>query len=133
MKRGWLPELARDRRVEAVGVALIAFGCLVTALVWSGVRDATNVAYQLPIIASGGLVAVGCFIVGGLLVVGGLVMTRFARLENARAARRIMVAPATMPDGSEHEVSLTEESVERREKVKTRQQATDAGPEPSEN
>jgi hypothetical protein len=128
MKRGWFPELARDRRVEAVGVALVAFGCMVTALVWTGVRDATNVAYQLPIIASGGLIAVGCFIVGGLLVVGGLVMTRFARLENARAARRILVAPATPPDGSENEVSLTEESVERREKVKARRQAPDAPP-----
>jgi hypothetical protein len=133
MKRGWFPELARDRRVEAVGVALVAFGCLVTALVWTGVRDATNVAYQLPIIASGGLIAVGCFIVGGLLVVGGLVMTRFARLENARAARRILVAPATPPDGSDHEVQLPEESVERREKVKARRQASDASPEPSGN
>ncbi|MGH8993053.1 MAG: hypothetical protein ACRDYV_07690 [Acidimicrobiia bacterium] len=129
MKRGWLPELARDRRVEAVGVALIAFGFLCTALVWTGIRDSNNVSFQLPIIASGGLVAVGCFIVGGLLVVGGLVMTRFARLENARAARRVMVAPAKMPDGSDAEVSLTEESVERREAIKARGQASPASAE----
>ncbi|MGH9041397.1 MAG: hypothetical protein ACRDZ3_14315 [Acidimicrobiia bacterium] len=120
MKRGWLPELARDRRVEAVGVALIAFGCLVTALVWMGIRDSNNVSYQLPIIASGGLIAVGCFIVGGLLVVGGLVMTRFARLENARAARRVMVAPARLPDGSEIEVGVPEESKERRRRIRAR-------------
>jgi len=139
-RRRW-PKLARDRRVEAVGVALIAFGCLVTALVWTGVRGATNVAYQLPIIASGGLVAVGCFIVGGLLVVGGLVMTRFARLENARTAGQTVVAPATPPDGSEHEVRLPEEPVERPEKlrarrqrkVRARRQAPDPAPEPSGN
>jgi hypothetical protein len=124
------PKLARDRRVEAVGVALVAFGCLLTALVWTGVRGATNVAYQLPIIASGGLIAVGCFIVGGLLVVGGLVMTRFTRLEKARAAAQNLVAPATPPEGSGQDVQLPEESVERREKVKARQ-ASDAGLEPS--
>jgi hypothetical protein len=71
---------------------------------------------------------VGCFIVGGLLVVGGLVMTRFARLENARAARRIMVAPATPPDASEHGLQLPEESVERREKVKARREGAAATP-----
>jgi hypothetical protein len=113
--------LAKDRRVEAVGVALIAFGCLVTGLVWMGVRESNNVSYQLPIIASGGLVAVGCFIVGGLLVVGGLVMTRFARLEKARAApattERAPEAPAPPPvvTASDQEVSLPDESVERRE------------------
>ena len=112
-KRGWLPELARDRRVEAFGIAIIAFGCLVTVLVWLGVREATNVAYQLPIIASGGLVAMGCFTVGGMLLVGGIVMTRFARLENARRAH--LVAPAA--DG---EVLLTEEAAERREAIWSR-------------
>ena len=99
--------LAKDRRVEAVGIAVIAFGCLVTALVWMGVRESNNVSYQLPIIASGGLVAVGCFIVGGLLVVGGLVMTRFARLEQA--------TPAPAPAAKDQEVSLSEEPVARRE------------------
>jgi hypothetical protein len=111
--------LAKDRRVEAVGVAVIAFGCLVTALVWTGVRESNNVSYQLPIIASGGLVAVGCFIVGGLLVVGGLVMTRFARLEKARAAspadEAVPAAPPTAAEGSDQEVSLSDASVERRE------------------
>jgi hypothetical protein len=112
--------LAKDRRVEAVGVAVIAFGCLVTALVWTGVRESNNVSYQLPIIASGGLVAVGCFIVGGLLVVGGLVMTRFARLEKARAAspddEAVPAAPPTAaPEASDQEVSLSDASVERRE------------------
>ena len=113
--------LAKDRRVEAVGIAFIAFGFLCTALVWMGVRDSNNVAFQLPIIASGGLVAVGCFIVGGLLVVGGLVMTRFARLEKARTAGAPEDAAAPMPDGSEAEVSLAEEEMDRREKVMTRQ------------
>ncbi|MGH8975072.1 MAG: hypothetical protein ACRD0C_17955 [Acidimicrobiia bacterium] len=112
--------LAKDRRVEAVGVAVIAFGCLVTALVWMGVRESNNVSYQLPIIASGGLVAVGCFIVGGLLVVGGLVMTRFARLEQARAAaspedEAEPAAPAAPPEGSDQTVALSEAPSERRE------------------
>lgn len=108
--------LAKDRRVEAVGIAVIAFGCLVTALVWAGVRESNNVSYQLPIIASGGLVAVGCFIVGGLLLVGGLVMTRFTRREQARAeAAAAPPAPAAAPPGADQELSLSEESVPRRE------------------
>ncbi len=113
MKRGWLPELARDRRIEAVGIAIIAFGCLLTGLTWVGVREANNVAYQLPILASGGILAVGCFIVGGLLLVGGIVMTRFARLE-ARRARYL--APRTA-DG---EVQLPDDTLERREAVRSR-------------
>ena len=76
--------LAKDRKVEAIGVAFVTFGFLVTVLTWAGMRTATNPAYQLPILASGGLTAIGCFIVGGLLLVGGMVMTRFARLEKAR-------------------------------------------------
>ena len=100
-------KLARDRGVEAVGIALIAFGCLVTALVWAGVRESTNVSYQLPIIASGGLVAVGCFTVGGMLVVGGMVMTRFARQESARRAG------AAVPDDAE--VLLPEEVAARQD------------------
>ena len=116
-KRGWLPELARDRRVEAFGVAIIAFGCVVTGLVWMGIREASNVAYQLPIVASGGLVAMGCFTVGGMLLVGGIVMTRFARLENARRAHRV----APLAGG---EVVLSEESVERREAVRARRRVS---------
>ncbi len=116
-KRGWLPELARDRHIEAVGVALVLFGFLITALVWSGIRDTTNVAYQLPIIASGGLVAMGCFTVGGMLLVGGIVMTRFARIENARKAHRLVPPP---PAGDDGEVLLPEESIERRSVVRSR-------------
>jgi hypothetical protein len=127
MKRGWLPELARDRRVEAFGVAFIAFGCLLTALVWMGVRESNNVAYQLPIIASGGILAMGCFTVGGLLVVGGLVMTRFARQEQARRLRHLSTAP---PDG---EVTLTEETLERREAVEARRRVTSPSGKPEEN
>jgi len=117
VKRGWLPELARDRRIEAVGIAIIAFGCLLTGLTWAGVREASNVAYQLPIIASGGILAVGCFIVGGLLLVGGIVMTRFARLE-ARRARSVALPTA---DG---EVQLPDGTLERREAVRSRRRVT---------
>ena len=122
MKRGWLPEMARDRRIEAVGIAIIAFGCLLTGLTWAGVREASNVAYQLPIIASGGILAVGCFIVGGLLLVGGIVMTRFARLE-ARRAR--FVAPQSRdPQSSDGEVQLPDDTLERREVVRSRRRVT---------
>jgi hypothetical protein len=123
VKRGWLPELARDRQVEAVGVAVIAFGCLITALVWAGVREATNVAYQLPIIASGGIMAVGCFIVGGLLLVGGIVMTRFARQE----ARRLR--PLTEPAPTARAGGLPDETVERRRAVRARGVTARSGPE----
>jgi hypothetical protein len=124
VKRGWLPELARDRTVEATGVAVIAFGCLLTGLVWVGIREATNVAYQLPIIASGGLLAVGCFIVGGLLLVGGMVMTRFARQEARRARRFPDPAPATGDDGR-----LADETVERRQAVARRRVPAGSAPE----
>lgn len=124
MKRGWLPQLARDRQVEAAGVALIAFGCLLTGIVWSGVRTATNVAYQLPIIASGGILAMGCFTVGGLLLAGGMVMTRFARQERSRRFRRV---PAPPPADSG--APLPEEAAERREAVRRRVAAGS----PSEN
>lgn len=119
MKRGWLPELARDRRVEAFGIALIAFGFLVTALVWTGVRDASNVAYQIPIVASGGLVAMGCFTVGGMLLVGGIVMTRFARLENAPRVHRVVRVTDT-------EVAVPEEAVTRRKAVRSRRRSRQA-------
>lgn len=103
-----LPRLAKDRHVEAFGIAFIAFGFLVTILTWSGMRTATNVAYQLPLLASGGLVAIGCYIVGGLLLVGGIVMTRFARLEKARRP--------PIPE-AEAELRLFDEGAERRESV----------------
>ena len=119
MKRGWLPELARDRTVEAVGVAVIAFGGLLTGLVWTGIREATNVAYQLPIIASGGILAVGCFIVGGLLLVGGMVMTRFARQEAGRGRR----LPG-LGTGAGDDVLLADETVERRRAVRSRRRVT---------
>jgi hypothetical protein len=123
VKRGWLPALARDRQVEAVGVAVIAFGCLLTALVWAGVREATNVAYQLPIIASGGIMAVGCFIVGGLLLVGGMVMTRFARQQ----ARRVGQVTGPVPTGEAD--GLPAEIVERRRAVRSRGVTAGSGPE----
>jgi hypothetical protein len=121
VKRGWLPELARDRRIEAVGIAIVAFGCLLTGLTWAGVREATNVAYQLPIIASGGILAVGCFIVGGLLLVGGIVMTRFARLE-ARRTGLVVPRPGTGEGEGDGDggVELPEGTVERREAVRSR-------------
>lgn len=107
-RRRRLPRLAKDRHVEAFGIAFIAFGFLVTILTWSGMRTATNVAYQLPLLASGGLVAIGCYIVGGLLLVGGIVMTRFARLEKARRP--------PIPE-SEAELRLFDEAAERRESI----------------
>jgi hypothetical protein len=110
-KRRRRPRLAKDRQIEAIGIALVAFGFAATVLTWSGIRTATNVAYQLPVLASGGLTAIGCFVVGGLLLVGGMVMTRFARLEKARQA---------LPDASEarqSEVRLAEQDAPSREAV----------------
>jgi hypothetical protein len=98
--------LAKDRQVEAFGAAFIAFGFLVTFLTWSGIRTATNVAYQLPVLASGGLVAIGCYIVGGLLLVGGIAMTRFSRMEKA----------GQLPE-TEAELRLFDEGAERRQSV----------------
>jgi hypothetical protein len=103
--------LARDRQIEAIGIAFITFGFVCAVLTWNGMRTATNVAYQLPLLASGGLAAIGCFIVGGLLLVGGMVMTRFARLEKARQA------PPVASEARESELRLAEADAPSREAV----------------
>jgi hypothetical protein len=71
-----IPLLLRSRPVGTVGGLLVAVGLVVTALTWAGVRTADNVPAQVPVVASGGLVAMACFIVGGLLLHAGIVTSR---------------------------------------------------------
>lgn len=76
-----IPLLLRQRAVGTVGGLLVAVGLVVTALTWAGVRTADNVPAQIPVVASGGLVALACFIVGGLLLHADIVSSRTARAE----------------------------------------------------
>jgi hypothetical protein len=71
-----IPLLLRSRPVGTVGGLLVAVGLVVTALTWAGVRTADNVPAQVPVVASGGLVALACFIVGGLLLHADIVTGR---------------------------------------------------------
>ena len=71
-----LPLLLRTRAVGTVGGVLVGVGLIVTALSWAGVRTADNVPAQVPIVLSGGLVALACFIVGGLLLHADIVTGR---------------------------------------------------------
>jgi hypothetical protein len=63
-----IPLRLRNRPVGTFGAFLVAAGLVVTAVAWSGVRTADNVPAQVPVVLSGGLVALACFIVGGLLL-----------------------------------------------------------------
>src|SRR5205807_164613 len=49
---------------------------VVTIVAWAGVRTADNVPAQIPVVFSGGLVALACFIVGGLLLHADIVTGR---------------------------------------------------------
>jgi len=71
-----IPLLLRTRAVGTVGGVLVGVGLVVTAVAWAGVRTADNVPAQVPIVLSGGLVALACFIVGGLLLHADIVTGR---------------------------------------------------------
>ena len=63
-----IPLLLRNRPVGTFGGLLVGAGLVVTIVAWAGVRTADNVPAQVPVVLSGGLVALACFIVGGLLL-----------------------------------------------------------------
>ena len=71
-----IPLLLRNRPVGTVGGLLVGAGLVVTIVAWAGVRTADNVPAQIPVVLSGGLVALACFIVGGLLLHADIVTGR---------------------------------------------------------
>jgi hypothetical protein len=71
-----IPLLLRNRAVGTFGGLLVAAGLVVTIVAWAGVRTADNVPAQVPVVLSGGLVALACFIVGGLLLHADIVTSR---------------------------------------------------------
>jgi hypothetical protein len=71
-----IPLLLRNRAVGTIGGLLVAAGLVVTTAAWAGVRTADNVPAQVPVVLSGGLVALACFIVGGLLLHADIVTGR---------------------------------------------------------
>ena len=71
-----IPLSLRNRPVGAIGALLVGVGLIVTAAAWAGVRTADNVPAQVPVVLSGGLVAMACFIVGGLLLHADIVTGR---------------------------------------------------------
>jgi hypothetical protein len=71
-----IPLLLRTRAVGTIGGVLVGAGLVVTAVAWAGVRTADNVPAQVPVVLSGGLVALACFIVGGLLLHADIVTNR---------------------------------------------------------
>ena len=71
-----IPLLLRTRAVGTVGGVLVGAGLVVTLVAWAGVRTADNVPAQIPVVLSGGLVALACFIVGGLLLHADIVTNR---------------------------------------------------------
>jgi hypothetical protein len=71
-----IPLLLRNRAVGTFGGLLVGAGLVVTIMAWAGVRTADNVPAQVPVVLSGGLVALACFIVGGLLLHADIVTTR---------------------------------------------------------
>ena len=71
-----IPLLLRTRAVGTIGGLLVGAGLVVTVVAWAGVRTADNVPAQIPVVLSGGLVALACFIVGGLLLHADIVTGR---------------------------------------------------------
>ncbi|MCA1847237.1 MAG: hypothetical protein LC792_29415 [Actinobacteria bacterium] len=71
-----IPLLLRNRAVGTFGGLLVGAGLVVTIMAWAGVRTADNVPAQVPVVLSGGLVALACFIVGGLLLHADIVTSR---------------------------------------------------------
>ena len=76
MNTSKLPLLLRSRAVGTIGAGLVGAGLIVTLVAWAGVRTADNVPAQVPVVLSGGLVALACFIVGGLLLHADIVTAR---------------------------------------------------------
>lgn len=76
MKLSKIPLLLRTRAVGTIGGVLVGAGLVVTLVAWAGVRTADNVPAQVPVVLSGGLVALACFIVGGLLLHADIVTGR---------------------------------------------------------
>ena len=71
-----IPLLLRNRPVGTFGALLVGAGLVVTVVAWAGVRTADNVPAQVPVVLSGGLVALACFILGGLLLHADIVTGR---------------------------------------------------------
>ena len=71
-----IPLLLRNRPVGTFGGLLVGAGLVVTIAAWAGVRTADNVPAQIPVVLSGGLVALACFIVGGLMLHADIVTGR---------------------------------------------------------
>jgi hypothetical protein len=71
-----IPLLLRNRPVGTFGGFLVGAGLVVTTVAWAGVRTADNVPAQIPVVLSGGLVALACFIVGALLLHADIVTGR---------------------------------------------------------
>jgi hypothetical protein len=71
-----IPLLLRTRAVGTIGGLLVGAGLVVTVIAWAGVRTADNVPAQIPVVLSGGLIALACFIVGGLLLHADIVTSR---------------------------------------------------------
>ena len=71
-----IPLLLRTRAVGTFGGLLVGAGLVVTIVACAGVRTADNVPAQVPVVLSGGLVALACFIVGGLLLHADIVTGR---------------------------------------------------------
>jgi hypothetical protein len=87
-----IPLLLRTRPVGTVGGLLVGAGLVVTVVAWAGVRTADNVPAQIPVVLSGGLVALACFIVGGLLLHADIVT---GRLRAPEAELRLDGVPGT--------------------------------------
>ena len=77
-----IPLLLRNRPVGTFGGLLVGAGLVVTLVAWAGVRTADNVPAQVPVVLSGGLVALACFIVGGLLLHADIVTGRARAAES---------------------------------------------------
>lgn len=76
MKPQHLPLLLRRHAVGTFGGVLVAAGLIVTAVAWTGIRTADNVPAQMPVVLSGGLVALACFIVGAMLIHAEILTSR---------------------------------------------------------
>lgn len=75
-----LPPLIRERWLEVAGWAAASGGVLAIVLAYIGVRTPTNIAAQIPYLASGGFLGAGLLAFGGALVLAG----RLAEAEKRR-------------------------------------------------
>lgn len=88
-----IPLSLRNRPVGLIGALLVAAGLVVTAVAWAGVRTADNVPAQVPVVLSGGLVALACFIVGGLLLHADIVTGRLRAPDGELNLDRVETTP----------------------------------------